>query len=171
VLDRALARAARSGVRFDGPLSDTDLCAIDPRLAGVADFPARLEVPGITWVGAYGPVDGLADACDAAIAILSDHGFPPLIVARPMKGGHFAVLRFVEVFEPDRDGERARVVACNGALCDLLRDRGFVMYRTPGWAVDRYRAHLDAGFARLLGEVKHLLDPDGIMNPGRWTIP
>jgi glycolate oxidase len=175
VLDRQLARAARSGVRFEGPLADADLRAIDPRLGGFAEFPARLDVlhrahGGLTWVGTYGPIDGVGDACDAGIAVLADHGFPPLIVARPMKGGHFAVLRFIEVFDTASESERARVLACNLALCDMLRPRGFVMYKPPGWAVDRYRAHLDPGFARLLGEVKHLLDPDGIMNPGRWQL-
>ena len=61
-------------------------------------------------------------------------------------------------------------IACNQVLCDQLRERGFVMYRTPGWAVERYRAHLDPGFARLLNEVKTLLDPDHLMNPGRWNL-
>jgi glycolate oxidase len=175
VLDRQLAKAARAGARFEGPIGDADLRAIDPRLGTFAEFPARLDVlhrarGGLTWVGTYGPIDAVGDAVDAGIGVLADHGFPPLIVARPMKGGHFAVLRFIELFDTASEVERARVLACNMALCDVLRPRGFVMYKTPGWAVDRYRAHLDPGFARLLGEVKQLLDPDGTMNPGRWQL-
>jgi hypothetical protein len=44
------------------------------------------------------------------------------------------------------------------------------MYKTPGWAVERYKEHLDPGFVRLLGEVKKILDPDGLMSPGRWAL-
>jgi glycolate oxidase len=176
VLHRALARARRAGARFEGPIAAADLAALDPRLGRLARAPTRLDflldqsVGGVTWISAYGPSDAVAAACDAGMAVLGDHGFPPLIVARPMKGGTFAVLRFIETFDATSDAARARVLACNQVLCDQLRERGFVMYRTPGWAVERYRAHLDPGFARLLGEVKTLLDPDGLMNPGRWNL-
>jgi FAD/FMN-containing dehydrogenase len=29
---------------------------------------------------------------------------------------------------------------------------------------------MDPGFRKLLGDVKGLLDPAGIMNPGRWGL-
>jgi FAD/FMN-containing dehydrogenase len=176
VLDRALARARRAGARFEGPIDVGSFAAIAPSLGRFAEFPTRMDFltahpkGGLTWVGTYGPIDGLGDACDAGLAILADHGFPPLVVARPMKGGHFSVLRFIEVFDPASEGERNRVLACNTALVDMLRPRGYVMYKTPGWAVERYKEHLDPGFVRLLGEVKKILDPDGLMSPGRWAL-
>jgi FAD/FMN-containing dehydrogenase len=174
VLDRQLARLRRAGARFDGPIAAGDLAQVDPGLAKLARAPTRLDFlvrPGaaVTWISAYGPADTVGAACDAGIAVLADHGFPPLIVARPMRGGA-GLLRFIEVFDAAADGERARVLACNQALCDVLRERGFVMYRMPGWAVDRYRAHLDPGFVRLIGEVKQLLDPGALLNPARWSL-
>ena len=39
-----------------------------------------------------------------------------------------------------------------------------------GEYVERYPAHLEPGFARLLAEVKTLLDPEHLMNPGRWNL-
>jgi FAD/FMN-containing dehydrogenase len=176
VIERHLARARRAGARFEGPIAGDDLAAVNPHLARFVRYPTRLDFlldrrqGGVSWISAYGPIDGVSIACDAGISILADHGLPPLIVARPMRAGQFAVLRFIEVFDAASDADRARVLACNQALCDMLRPRGFVMYKTPGWAVDRYRAHLDPGFTRLLGEVKQLLDPTGIMNPGRWDL-
>lgn len=172
VLERALARARRAGARFDGPIAAADLAALDPRLARLARAPTRLDFlrdrrGAVTWVTLYGPIENVAAACDAGTAVLADHGLPPLVVARPTKGGQFGVLRFVEVLDPASEADRARVLACNQALCDLLRTRGYVMYRMPGWAFDRYREHLDPGFVRLVGEVRRLLDPGGIMNPGR----
>ena len=93
-----------------------------------------------------------------------------MIVARPMNGGHFGVLRFIEVFRRNDPEDVARVRACNSELCDALIELGFVMYKTPGWAVARYQPRLDAGYARLMRETRSLMDPDGIMNPGRWDI-
>lgn len=174
VLDKHLAKLARGGARFEGPFSAEDFAKLDPRIARFARAPTRLEFllereHAVTWMSSYGPAEAVSPACDAATAVLADHGFPPLVIARPMRGG-FAQLRFVEIYDATREAERARALACNQQLCDVLRDRGFVMYRMPAWAVERYRDHLDPGFVRLLAEVKHLLDPDDIMNPGRWSI-
>ena len=107
---------------------------------------------------------------EAGIALCDRHGFPPIVVARPMKGGHFGVLRFIALFDKKDAADVARARAVNQGLCDALLDLGFVMYKTPGWAVERYRSRLDPGFQRLLREVKQLLDPTGIMNPGRWGL-
>ncbi|RMH43181.1 MAG: FAD-binding oxidoreductase [Deltaproteobacteria bacterium] len=166
----------RSGARIEDPITVDALVRLEPRLARLAEFPTRLDflldhpAGGLTWVGTYGPMSRFDAACDDGIAIVDRYGFPPMIVARPMKGGHFGVLRFIEVFRRDDPADRERVAACNRALCDALLDHGFVMYKTPGWAVGRYRQRLDPGFARLLREVRNVLDPHGILNPGRWSV-
>ena len=166
----------RDGLRVEDPIDVPTLVALEPRLGRLADFPTRLDFlldhpdGGLTWVGTYGPLSRFEPACERGIAILERYGFPPTIVARPMKGGHFAVLRFIEVFRRGVPAERERVKSCNAELCDMLLDEGFVLYKTPGWAVARYRSRLDPGFIRLMGEVRRALDPDRLMNPGRWEL-
>ncbi len=93
-----------------------------------------------------------------------------MIVARPRRGVRYGVVRFIEVFERDSPAERGRVIKCNTELGDALLEWGYIMYKTPGWAVERYHDNFDPGFVRLLGEVKKLLDPKQIMNPGRWSV-
>jgi FAD/FMN-containing dehydrogenase len=166
----------RDGLRVEDPIDVPTLVALEPRLGRLADFPTRLDFlldhpdGGLTWVGTYGPLSRFEPACERGIAILERYGFPPTIVARPMKGGHFSVLRFIEVFRKGVPAERERVRACNAELCDALLGEGFVLYKTPGWAVARYRPRLDPGFVRLMGEVRRVLDPDHLMNPGRWEV-
>ena len=165
-----------AGLRVEEPIDVAALVRLEPKLARLAEFPARLDFlldhpdGGLTWVGTYGPPSRFDAACAAGIAVVERHGFPPAIVARPMKGGHFVVLRFIHVFRRADAADRERVRRCNAELCDVLLEHGFVMYKTPAWAVDRYRAHLDPGFTRLVREVRGVLDPDRIMNPGRWEI-
>ena len=171
---RFLAGLRRGGLRIEDPIDISDLVRLEPRLEPLARFPARLDFlldhpdGGLTWVGTYGPMSRFARACERGMEIVARHGFPPTIVARPMKGGHFGVLRFIQIFRRNDPADVDRVRRCNEELCDALIEDGFVMYKTPGWAVERYRPRLDAGFHRLSSEVKAVLDPDGILNPGRW---
>jgi FAD/FMN-containing dehydrogenase len=171
-----IQRLRRDGLRVEDPIDVPTLVRLEPKLERLAEFPTRLDFlldhpdGGLTWVGTYGPLGRFEAACAEGIAVVERHGFPPTIVARPMKGGHFAVLRFIQIFRRDDPNDRARVGRCNAELCDVLHRHGFVMYKTPAWAIERYRPHLDPGFARLMREVREVLDPDQIMNPGRWQI-
>jgi FAD/FMN-containing dehydrogenase len=164
------------GLRVEQPIDVPSLVRLEPRLGALAEFPTRLgflldhPYGGLTWVGTYGPMSRFAAACELGIEIIERHGFPPTIVARPMKGGHFAVLRFIEVFRRDSPEEVARVRACNAELLEALLGHGYVMYKTPQWAVEHYRPKLDPGYVRLMKELRALLDPDHVMNPGRWEL-
>lgn len=166
----------RDGLRVEDPIDIPSLVRLEPRLARLAEFPTRLDFlldhpdGGLTWVGTYGPLSRFEAACAAGIGVVERHGFPPTIVARPMKGGHYAVLRFIQLFRRDDADDVARVRRCNAELCDVLHRHGFVMYKTPAWAIERYRAQLDPGFARLVREVRDVLDPERIMNPGHWDL-
>jgi len=175
-LDDYFRELRRSGKRVEQPIDIPTLVRIEPRLAKLAEFPTRLDFlldhpdGGLTWVGTYGPMSRFERATERGIRIVERYGFPPMIVARPMKGGHFGVLRFIEVFKRNDPKEIERVKACHAELCDALIEDGFIMYKTPGWALERYRDRFDPGFVRLVGEVRKLLDPNGIMNPGRWNV-
>jgi FAD/FMN-containing dehydrogenase len=61
----------------------------------------------------------------------------------------------------------ARVGELNRDLLDICLELGFVPYKGPAWAWERMSGRMDPGYADLLRRVKGLLDPAGIMNPGR----
>jgi len=102
------------------------------------------------------------------MAVLEEHGFPPFVVARPMEGGHYYVLRFVACFDKGDAAEVARVGACMGVLADLVLDHGYVPYKASADAARRILDRADPGFVRLLTRVRDAFDPDRRMNPGRW---
>lgn len=171
-----LAGLRKAGLKVDDPLDLDSLVRLEPRLERLARFPTRLDFlldhpgGGLTWVGTYGPTSRFAPGLERGLEIVERYGFPPTIVARPMRGGHFSVLRFILLFDKKVPDEVERVRSCNEELCDALLSEGFVMYKTPAWAVERYRERLDPGFVRLAGEVQALLDPERIMNPGHWML-
>jgi glycolate oxidase len=170
-------RALRErGAAIEDPFDIETICALSPRFERFAAFPTRLEFlvdnpgGGLTWVGTYGPMSRFDRAADLGIEVMARHGLPPVIVSRPMKGGHFGVLRFITTFARDEAAEVERVRLCNGELLEMVLDQGFIPYKTPAWAVERILPRLWPGTHELMRRIRALLDPQGIMNPGRWAL-
>ena len=158
------------------PLSVDDLTALVPDLAPFAELPARLPFlldhpgGGLTWVGTYGPLDRLAEGAREGAALMEKAGHPPLVVCRPMKAGHFAVLRFIERFDR-RDGDATEAVRrLNVALGRMALDLGYVPYKCPDVLLDDVLARMDPGFRETMLRVKRALDPGNVLNPDRWRF-
>jgi glycolate oxidase len=158
------------------PLAVDELTALVPDLAPFAELPARLpflldhEGGGLSWVGTYGPLDRLAEGARAGAGLMEEAGFPPLLVTRPMKGGHFAVLRFIERFDRRSDTETAKVRQLNVRLARMALDLGYVPYKCPEVLLDEVLRRMDPGFRETMLRVKRALDPHNILNPDRWRF-
>ncbi|MCP4599893.1 MAG: FAD-binding oxidoreductase [Proteobacteria bacterium] len=164
------------GTEIEKPFDIDTLCLVAPEFKKFAKFPTDLDFltknpgGGLTWVGTYGPMSRFERAADKGIEIMERHGFPPLIVSRPMKGGHFGVLRFIETFQRDDEREVEKVRQCNSELTDMVLEHGFIPYKTPAWSVKKLLPLMWPGTHDLMRSVRSLLDPLGIMNPGRWQL-
>ncbi|MBM4372561.1 MAG: FAD-binding oxidoreductase [Deltaproteobacteria bacterium] len=169
------AVAAR-GAAFDGPLDIRELVRVNRGLEKFAEFPTDLEFltnhggGGLSWIGTYGPVSRFARAARVATDIMAPRGWPPVIVSRPMRGGHYGVIRFITTFDRRDPDEVRRVREVNAVLLEALTAEGFLMYKTPVWAWKALASRMDPGMLRLMRELKGLLDPDGIFNPGRMDL-
>jgi FAD/FMN-containing dehydrogenase len=151
-----------------------DLARLVPGLAKLVELPTTLDFlldypgGGLTWVGSYGPGAGWVEGAKAGSAVLERHGFPPLVVARPMDGGHYYVLRFVACFDRARERDVERVRAAMGEIAEVVLDAGYVPYKASADAAARIFDRARPGFATLLDRVRDALDPERRMNPGRW---
>jgi glycolate oxidase len=149
ILQEAVDASAKAGHRFQGPLDVRDLVKIEPRFQRLAEFPTRLEFMldhpggGLSWVGTYGPTSRWPEATEACVRIMEEHGFPPFAVARPM---------------------------AQAALVEAILPMGFVPYKTPAWVFERHGGRLDPGFRELMRRVRAAMDPNGVMNPGKWPV-
>ncbi|MFQ6114639.1 MAG: FAD-linked oxidase C-terminal domain-containing protein, partial [bacterium] len=79
-------------------------------------------------------------------------------------------LRFMLIFDKSDTERVERVRKLNEALSDLVIELGFFPYKTPPWVIRRHRDKIDANFIKLIGKVRKILDPKGIMNPGKWPV-
>jgi FAD/FMN-containing dehydrogenase len=170
----ALARDVLDGSGIESPFEVEHLVRLMPGMAKLAELPTTLDFlldfpgGGLSWVGSYGPGSAWVKGAEAGLAILERHGFPPFLVARPMMGGHYYVLRYVACFDKADEEEVARVRAAMGELADCVLDHGYVPYKASSDAARRILERADPGFGALLTLVRDALDPDRRMNPGRW---
>ncbi len=171
---RDLARSILAEARVDPPFEVSHLVDLMPGMAKLAELPTTLDFlldfpgGGLAWVGSYGPPGSWVAGAEAGLAALERHGFPPFLVARPMEGGRYHVLRYVACFDRSDEEEVGRVRACMGELADIVLDHDYVPYKASADAAARIVERADPGFAALLSRVRDALDPERRMNPGRW---
>ncbi len=174
IIERLVKEQQKQGVRLESPLDVQKLVKVAPRFEKFADFPAELdfllELGGLTWIGTFGPISGWKEGVKRGMNLMEEQGFAPIVVTRPMQGGHFGVLRFIAVFDKSDSEQVERVTELNRALSDLVIDLGFFPYKTPPWVIKRHRDKLDPNFLKMVAKVQKLLDPNGIMNPGKWSV-
>ena len=171
---QVLARSILADAAVDPPFEVAHLVKLMPGMSKLAELPTTLDFlldfpgGGLAWVGSYGPPAGWVVGAEAGMAALERHGFPPFLVARPMEGGRYQVLRFVACFDRADDEEVGRVRACMGELADIVLDHGYVPYKASADAAASIVDRADPGWVALLSRIRDALDPDRRMNPGRW---
>ena len=176
ILNGVLEDVRREGERIEEPLDIETLVRINPEMKSFAEFPTDLKFltdhggGGLSWIGTYGPLSRFEDGIEAGTAIMVRHRFPPTIVTRPMRGGHYGVLRLVVIFDKKNSDEVERVKTLNRELLEMLTEKGFVMYKTPAWAWERLTQDIDPGMLSLVKRVKETMDPAGIFNPGKLGL-
>jgi glycolate oxidase len=164
------------GLPIGGVLAIDELIEVAPLLSRFAEFPMTLDFlldhpgGGLTWVGTYGPTMQWEEGADRCAALMLERGFPPILVTRPMKGGHYGVLRMICLFDKDDAAEIEEVRRLQADLLEICVGLGFVPYKAPAWAMEQLRARTDPGFLDLMGRVKQAVDPNGILGRGRLGL-
>jgi glycolate oxidase len=126
---------------------------------------------GLTWVGAYGPCSQYETAWNTANEVFSRHPrFTPWLYAKTFKHGHFGAIRTLIGFDRSNAEEvretRELMIEMGGALMNV----GFIPYKTPVRLTEMILDKGDPNFALFMKKIKNALDPNRIMNPGRWRL-
>lgn len=160
---------------LEGPLDVELMVKFFPEYTKFSEFPTTLDFlldrgGGLTWIGSYGPSKKWKEGAEGGSKVLEGFGFPPLLVARSMKEGHYQVLRFIIPFRRHEPEERKKVRECLKALAEFLLEIGYIPYKMPAWLAPLVWEKADPGYVELLKKIKKTMDPDGIMNPGKLGL-
>lgn len=173
---RIVGEHSGGGLPVAGVLEIEELIEVAPLLSRFAEFPMTLDFlldhpgGGLTWIGTYGPTMGWEEGAERCSELMLERGFPPILVTRPMKGGHYGVLRMISLFDKDDSAEIEEVRRLQSDLLAICADLGFVPYKAPAWAMEQLHERTDPGFIEMLGRVKQALDPAGILGRGRLGL-
>ncbi len=126
---------------------------------------------GLTWIGAYGPCSQYETAWNVANDVFSRHKkFTPWIYAKTFKHGHFGAMRTLLGFDRSNAEEVREARVLMQEMAEELMNVGYIQYKTPVWCTEMLLEKIDPNYALLMKKIKNAIDPNRIMNPGRWGL-
>jgi glycolate oxidase len=126
---------------------------------------------GLTWVGCYGPMSRWLETFERGCAVQDKYDITRSGYTRIMNEGHFAAIRWLLPFNKEDPEDTERIKALSLEQLDIVFETGYIPYKTPVWAVRKLEEKAGNTWLNLHRSVKGMLDPDNIMNPGRWGAP
>jgi FAD/FMN-containing dehydrogenase len=126
---------------------------------------------GLMWVGTYGPMSTWLETVKKGCEMQDKYDITRSCYTRIMNEGHFAGLRWMLPFDKEDPDLVKRINDLCDEQLDMVIDMGYIPYKTPVWAVRKLEERVGPDWLKLHRSVKELLDPNNIMNPGRWGKP
>jgi glycolate oxidase len=165
-LTEAVAARCR-GYEYSGPDAVPSTTAAFPMQAlGVLSSGG-----GLNWVGTYGPMSRWLETVRRGCELQDKYDITRSCYTRIMNEGHFAGLRWMLPYDKGDPALVQRIRDLCDEQLDLVLETGFIPYKTPVWAVRRLEKLVGRDWLKLHRKVKSMLDPNNIMNPGRWGSP
>ncbi len=125
---------------------------------------------GLLWIAPIAPMEGGHAQRLAALAetALLDAGFEPQISFTLLTERSLACVISIS-YDRDVPGEDQRAMACYFRLRRQLEDEGYYSYRLGIADMETRPEGEDTGYAKLLRSISQMLDPKGILAPGRYV--
>ena len=165
------ARAALLEEIMNETLKDALLTEMPAEPFDLSNFPSKgmaARLGGLTWIGTMGPTSQWPEALEKIFPVFDKYRLLRIVSIGPFRGAHYGMLRSIVSYNKNDPEEAERVKNCMREVLLLALDTGFIPYKAPYWAVKEMMRRGDPGWVELLKRVKRMLDPNNIMNPGRY---
>jgi FAD/FMN-containing dehydrogenase len=154
-------------IKLIGPQTSTNGRALFPKQAvGVVGGGG-----GLNWVGCYGPMSNWLETAKKGCALQDKYDLARSCYTRVMSEGHFVGLRWMLPFDKGDPQLVERIRGLCSEQLDMVLDMGYIPYKAPVWAIRKLEERADPNWVKLHRKIKEMLDPNNILNPGRWGAP
>jgi len=160
-------KARCKGYKFTGPETVPSTTAAFPMQAlGVLSSGG-----GLNWVGTYGPMSRWLETVKKGCELQDKYDITRTCYTRIMNEGHFAGLRWMLPYDKGDPALVERIKDLCAEQLELVLETGYIPYKTPVWAIRKLEEKVSPDWLKLHRRIKAILDPNNIMNPGRWGMP
>ncbi|OGN99615.1 MAG: hypothetical protein A2Y58_05555 [Chloroflexi bacterium RBG_13_51_52] len=126
---------------------------------------------GLMWVGTYGPMSRWLETVKKGCELQDKYDITRTCYTRIMNEGHFVGLRWMLPYDKGDPALVERIKDLCAEQLELVLETGYIPYKTPVWAVRKLEEKVSPDWLKLHRRIKAALDPNNIMNPGRWGMP
>ena len=122
---------------------------------------------GLLWCAPIAPLEGAHAVAISKIAhrVLPAHGFEPMISLTLLTERTIGCVISIS-YDRDVEGEDEKALRCYELLLRELNNEGYFPYRLGIQSMGQM--HGASGYNTVLRRLKHALDPNGIISPGRY---
>jgi len=139
--------------------------------------PNRISVPyaghkggGLLFITWYMPWQDSGKFCEAAEKLMEKHKISPVVWLAAVDHGRQALVMPIALFDPKSQEEFCTVETLDREMTEQFLEMGGIPYR-PNLAVHApLTMPKSIGYFDLLKTIKHAVDPNGIMHPGRLGL-
>jgi FAD/FMN-containing dehydrogenase len=139
-----------------------------PQISKTSDYK---KGGGFEYVGSIMPVDRYPECYRRGREISERHGIPYTVTGRIIGAGHSMMFAWTYAFNrADPETVREAREALH-ETDDLVMELGGVIWKPGIYGQGIILERLHPGTRELMKQIKELLDPNRIMNPGNWELP
>jgi FAD/FMN-containing dehydrogenase len=125
---------------------------------------------GLDYIGSITPVINWPQGVKRLTEVFEKYGFTPYIRLGIYRGTIQGMLRALVPYNRSASADVEAVRKMNREFVEVLLDCGGLIYKAPSFACEAMWRRGDPNFLALMRRAGQMLDPNGIMNPGRLGL-
>jgi FAD/FMN-containing dehydrogenase len=125
---------------------------------------------GLDYIGSITPVAKWPQGVKRLTGVFERYRFTPYIRLSIYRGTIQGMLRALVPYHRSDSADVDAVGKMNREFVEVLLDCGGLIYKAPNFACEAMWRRGDPNFLALMQRAKQMLDPHGIMNPGRLGL-
>lgn len=138
-----------------------------PQISKTSDYK---KGGGFEYVGSIMPIERYPECYRRGREISERHGIPYTVTGRCIGAGHSMMFAWTYAFNRADPLSIQQAREALHETDDLVLELGGVIWKPGIYGQKLLLERLDPNTRELMGKIKRLLDPQGIMNPGNWEV-